>query len=166
MSELENIFIATVEKPSHFSRLLMDGFGFEHIQGEDPRGPEDLGLRRRALTAADRFVGLRLYPNTFVDPEPGPDTVQAFDAYPLQIDLWIPRPHPEAAQEAEARAWFDRLVATRPDLPMLLVNDVQLLYAAYLPGSPMHDFPPGTTVDVPGIEAWLPWVIKTDAMAV
>jgi hypothetical protein len=166
MSERENIFIATAEKPSHFSRLMMDSLGFERIPGEDPHAPEDLGLRRQALTAADRFVGLCLYPNTFVDPDAGPDEVQAFDAYPLQIDLWIPRPHPVAAQETEARAWFDRLVATWPDLPMLLVNDVQLLYAAYLPGSPVHDFPPGTSVDVPDIEAWLPWVIKTDAMPI
>ena len=103
---------------------------------------------------------------TFVDPDAGPDEVQAFDAYPLQIDLWIPRPRPVQAQEAEARAWFDRLVAARTDVPMLLVHDVAWLYAAYLPGKPVHDFPPATSVDVPDIEAWLSWMIKTDAMAV
>jgi len=164
MSALENIFIATAEKPSQFSHLLVDRFELEYMKGMDPQVSEDLGLRRRALTA-DGFVGLRLYPNTFVDPDAGPDEVQAFDAYPLQIDLWIPSPLPVEAQEAEARAWYGRLMAARPDLPMLLIHDLDLLYAAYLPGRSVHDFPPGTTVDVPDIDAWLPWVIKTDAMA-
>jgi|SRR5579875_2479470 len=164
MSERENIFVAGVEKPSELSRLLVARFGLEYMRDQDLYASEDLGLRRRALTT-DGFVGLRVYPNTFVDPDAAPDEVQAFDAYPVQIDLWIPRPDVEA-QEAEARAWFDRLVAARPDLPMLLIHDVDFLHAAYLPGKPVHDFPPGTSVDFPDIDAWLPWVIKTDAMAV
>jgi len=161
MSERESIFIATAEKPSQFSRLLVDRFGLEYMKGMDPQVSEDLGLRRRALTAGG-FVGLRLYPNTFVDPDAAPDEVQAFDAYPLQIDLWIPRPRPVEAQEVEARAWYGRLMAARPDLPMLLVHDLNLLSAAYLPGRSEHDFPQGTSVDVPDIDAWLPWVIKTE----
>jgi hypothetical protein len=161
MSERENIFLATAEKPSQFSRVLVDRFGLEYMPGMDPRASEDLGLRGRALTA-DGLIALNPYPNTFVDPNAEPDEVQAFDAYPLQIDLWLPRPRPIAAQEAEARAWFDRLTAARPDLPMLLVHDVNLLRAAYLPGKPVHEFPPDTSVDVPDIQAWLPWVVKTD----
>jgi hypothetical protein len=100
MSEYENIFIATAEKPSQFSRLLVDRFEFEYMRGMDPQTSEDLGLRCRALTA-DGFVGLRLYANTHVDPNAGTDEVQAFDAYPLQINCWIPRPRPVEAQEAE-----------------------------------------------------------------
>jgi hypothetical protein len=165
MSERENVFIATAEKPSQFSRLLVDRFGFEYMKGMDPQASEDLGLHRPALTA-DGFAGVHLYPNAFVDPDAGPDEVQAFDAYSLEIDLWIPRPRPVEAQQAEARAWFDQLAAARPDLPMLLVHDVTFLCAAYLPGRPVHDFPPGISVDVPDIVAWLPWVIKTAAMAV
>lgn len=164
MSERENIFIATAEKPSQFSRLLVDRFEFEYMRGMDPQASEDLGLRRRALTT-DGLVGLRVYANTFVEQDPGPDEVQAFDAYPLQIDLWIPRPSPVESQETEAREWYRRLVAARPDLPMLLVHDLNLLSAAYLPDKPVHDFPPRTLVDVPSMAAWLPWVIKTDAMA-
>lgn len=164
MSERENIFVARAEKPSQLSRLLVARFGLEYMRGQDPRASEDLGLRGQALTT-DGFVGLRVYPNTFADPDAAPDEVQAFDAYPVQVDLWLPRPDVEA-QEAEARAWFDRLVAATPDLPMLLVHDVVLFYAAYLPGKPVHDFPAGTSVDFPDIDAWLPWVIKTDAMAV
>jgi hypothetical protein len=165
MSEYENIFIATAEKPSQFSRLLVDRFEFEYMRGMDPQTSEDLGLRCRALTA-DGFVGLRLYANTHVDPNAGTDEVQAFDAYPLQINCWIPRPRPVEAQEAEARAWYGRLLAARPDLPMLLVHDLNSLYAAYLPDGPVRAFPPGTSVDVPSIATWLPWVIKTDAMTV
>jgi len=164
MSERENIFVAEAEKPSQFSRLLVDRFGLEYMQGEEPQAPEDLGLRGQALTA-DGFVGLRVHPNAFVDPDAATDEVQAFDAYPVQIDLWLPRPAVDEAQEAEARAWFDGLVAARPGLPMLLVHDVVLLRAAYLPGKPVHDFPTATSVDFPDIEAWLPWVIKTGTMA-
>jgi hypothetical protein len=163
MSERENIFVAGAEKPSQLSRLVVTRFGLEYMQGEDPQLSEDLGLRGQALTA-DGLVGLEVYPNALVDPDAAPDEVQAFDAYPVQIDLWLPR-HDIAAQEAEARAWFDRLVAARPDLPILLVHDVVYLYAAYLPGKPIHDFPAGISVDFPDIDAWLPWVIKTDAMA-
>lgn len=165
MSERENIFVAGAERPSQLSRLLVDRFRLEYMPGQDPETSEDLGLRGPALTA-DSLVGLRVYHNTFVDPDAAPDEVQAFDAYPIQVDLWLPRPVAEGAQEVEARAWFDRLVAARPDLPMLLVHDVGLLYAAYLPGKPLHNFPAGTSVDFPDISAWLPWVIKTDAMAV
>jgi hypothetical protein len=164
MSAYENIFIAGGEKPSQLSRLLVARFGLEYMPEQDPQDPEDLGLRGQALTA-DGFVGLRVYPNTFVDPDAAPDEVQAFDAYPVQIDLWLPRPDVEA-QEAEGRAWFDRLVDARPDLPVLLVHDVVLFYAAYLPGKSVHDFPAGTTVDFPDIGVWLPWVIKTDTMAI
>jgi hypothetical protein len=165
MSEYEEVLIATADKPSQFSRLLVDRLGFEHMPGHDPEHSEDLGLRRRALTT-DGFVGLRVSRNIFVDPDPyaTPDDVQAFGAYPLQIQLWIPKPRLIEAQEAEARAWFDRLVAAWPDLPMLLTHEVTLLYAAYLPGKPVHDFPLGTTVDAEDIGAWLPWVIKTATM--
>jgi hypothetical protein len=165
MSERENIFVAGAEEPSQFSRLLVDGFRVEPMRGTDLQGSEDLGLRGQALTA-DGFVGLRVHRNTFVDPDAAPDEVQAFDAYPVQIDLWLPRPTVEHAQETEARAWFDRVVAARPDLPMLLVHDVVLLHAAYLPGKPVHDFPPGTSVDFPDIETWLPWVIEKGTMVV
>src|SRR5215469_5753451 len=116
MSERENIFLAGVGKPSQISLLLVDRFGLEYMRGENPHAPEDVGLRGRALTA-DGFVGLRVYSNTFVDPDAAPDEVQAFDAYPVQVDLWLPRPAVEEAQEVEARAWFDRLVAAAPDLP-------------------------------------------------
>ena len=163
MSERENIFVAGAEKPSQLARLLVAGFGLEYMRDQDPQASEDLGLRGHALTG-DGFVGLRVYPNNFVDPDAAPDEVQAFDAYPVQVDLWLPRPDVEA-QEVEARAWFDRLVAARPDLPMLLVHDLVLLYAAYLPGKSVHDFQTGISVDFPDIAAWLPWVIKTDAMA-
>jgi hypothetical protein len=164
MSARENIFVAGANKPSQLARLLVDRFGLEYMGAEATQDPEDVGLHGHALTI-DGFVGLAIYPNTFVDPNAAPDEVQAFDAYPVQIDLWLPRPVVEGAQEVEARAWFDRLVPAWPDLPMLLVNDVTLLYAAYLPGKPVHDFPVDTSVDFPDIEAWLPWVIKTDAMA-
>jgi hypothetical protein len=158
------LFVATNEKPSQVSRLLVDRLGFEYMPGSDPQVSDDLGLHRTALTA-DGFVGIRVYPNTFVDPDAGPDEVQAFDAYPLQIDLWIPRPRPEIeAQEAEARAWFHRVVANWPNLPSMLVHDLTMLRMAYLPGKPPHDFSSRITVDVEDIEAWLPWVIKTATM--
>jgi hypothetical protein len=159
MSVYENIFISGGEKPSKLSRFLVARFGLEYMPEQDLHDSQDLGLRGRALTA-DGFVGLRVYPNIFVDPDAAPDEVQAFDAYPVQIDLWLPRPDVEA-QEAEGRAWFDRLVDARPDLPVLLVHDLVLLYAAHLPGKSVHDFPEGTSVDFPDIDVWLPWVIKT-----
>jgi hypothetical protein len=165
MSDTENIFVAGADKPSQLVRLLVHRLGLEYMRGEGSQAPEDHGLRGPALTAAG-LVGLRVYRNNFIDPDAAPDELQAFDAYPVQVDLWLPRPPAEGAQEVEARAWFDRLVAARPELPMLLVNELQLLHAAYLPGKPVHDFPAGTFVDFADIDAWLPWVIKTDAMAV
>jgi hypothetical protein len=162
MSEYEEVFIATAEKPSQFSRLLVGRLGFEYIPGHDPQHSEVLGLRRRAITT-DGIVDLSIYPNMFVDPDS--DEAHAFDAYPLQIDLWLPRPRPGTeAQEAEARAWFDGLAEARSDLPMLLTHEITLLYAAYLPGRSVHDFPAGTTAEAKDIGAWLPWVVKTATM--
>jgi hypothetical protein len=165
LSARENIFVVGVDKPSRLARVLVDRLGLEYMRGEGSQAPEDHGLRGPVLTA-DGLVGLRVYRNNFIDPDDAPDEVGAFDAYPVQVDLWLPRPAAEGAQDAEARAWFDKLIAARPDLPMLLVHDLQLLYAAYLPGKPVHDFPAGTSAYFPDIKAWLPWVIKTDTMAV
>jgi hypothetical protein len=158
VSDRENVFVATAESPAEFSTFLVERLGWEFMAGMDPASSDDLGLRGPAQTVPG-LAGLRVRSNFFVEPDPEPDEIQAFDAYPLFIDLWLPGAR-EAAQQAEGRAFFDRLVAARPELPMLLTHGLDLLSAAYLPGQPVHDFPARTLVDDPDIELWRPWVVR------
>ena len=46
----------------------------------------------------------------------------------------------------------------RPDVPALLVHNLDTLVAAYLPGVGVHTFEPAITPDVEDIEAWRGWV--------
>lgn len=158
MSEYEQIFAATAEKPSQFSQNLADRFGLEYI--EDPGNSEDIGLRGRALTV-EGLVGLDVHQNIFTDLNAGAGEASAFDAYPIQVDLWLPS-RVAQHQQGEARAWLSRLADVMPDRPMLLVHENVRLRASYLPGKGIHEFPGGTYVGDRGAAVWVPWVVRTD----
>lgn len=155
MAERENIFLRSVLAVQDEANALQELLGLEPIPNQAGARPGQHGLRGKA-GAVDGTLGYLVQPNGHVDPEAAPDEVQAFDNYPVEIDIWLGSRGPEQAQEA--RAVFDRLVAERPDVPMLLCHDLDLLVAAYLPGRGVHEFPPGTTVDAPDAEQWRPWV--------
>ncbi|GAB2645469.1 hypothetical protein [Kribbella swartbergensis] len=156
MSEQENIFLrssATAEEAATVLRELLD---LEPIPDTSGAGPDEHGLRGPARTV-EGVLGFVIQPNDLAAPDRGTDDVQAIDGYPIEIDIWLGRD--EVVQLKEARLVFDRLVEARPDVPMLLCHDLDLVVAAYLPGRGVHEFPAGTTVDAPDAEKWREWVV-------
>lgn len=92
---------------------------------------------------------------------PGEPMRTAADDYPFEVYIRAYRPWSEGAQEREARWIFDRLTDSRPDVPMLLTHEGIELLAAYLPERGIHNFPPGTDVDISDQATWANWVPET-----
>lgn len=155
MSEQENIFLRSSATAAEEAVRLRDLLGLEPIPDTTGAGPDEYGLRGPALSG-EGVLGYVIQPNDLAVRDAAPDEAQAIDSYPIEIDIWLGRD--EAAQRAEARAVFDRLVAARPEVPMLLCHDLDLLVAAYRPGHGVYEFPDGTTVDAPDAAEWQPWV--------
>jgi hypothetical protein len=151
MADQENIFLQSSATAAEEAKLLQELLGLEPIPDTTGAGPDEHGLRGPARTV-DGVLGFVIQPNDLA----GPDTAQAFDTYPIEIDIWLGRD--EVVQMREARLVFDRLVEARPDVPMLLCHDLDLVVAAYRPGRGVHDFPAGTTVDGPDAAQWRDWV--------
>ena len=131
---------------------MTDLLGFEQVAGE--ADGEEVGLRGR-VSADDGGLGVVVQRNGHVSPEPEADEVQAIDAYGIDIGI---RHRPEAVLHREARLIFDKLVEARPEVPMLLTENLEFLVAAHLPGAGTHYFDSGTTLDAPDLDTWRPWV--------
>ncbi|MGZ0145466.1 hypothetical protein ACXJJ3_00240 [Kribbella sp. WER1] len=151
MAERENIFVRSRDAVQDEANALQRLLGLEPI----PNAEGEHGLRGPASTV-DGTLGYLVQQNGHVDPDAEPEDAQAFDGYPVEIDVWLGTRGAEQAQEA--RLVFDRLVAARPGVPMLLCHDLDLLVAAYRPGQGVHEFPAGTTVDAQDADRWRPWV--------
>jgi hypothetical protein len=157
MSDQENIFLQSSKTAAEEATLLRDLLGLEPIPDTTGAGPDEHGLRGPARTV-DGVLGFVIQPNDLAAPDPGPNDVQAIDTYQIEIDIWLGRD--EVVQMQEARLVFDRLVEARPDVPMLLCHDLDLVVAAYRPGQGVHDFPAGTTIDAPDAGQWRDWVLR------
>lgn len=160
MAQRENIFIAAPLDVAGLATTLIDGLGLEPIEADGyAQDSTDIGLRGPAHTASG-LIGLRVYRNGFADPDAQPQDAQAFDAYPLQIDLWLPG-SAESAQQAEGRAVFDAVVKVMRSVPALLTHDLNVLIAAYLPGMGTKDFNPPVMVDMEDHASWGPWTLPS-----
>jgi hypothetical protein len=156
MATRENIFLQSGSSAEEEARLLAGLLGLEPIPDTSGAGPDEYGLRGPAQTV-DGVLGFVIQPNYHVEPDPEPEDVQAIDAYPIEIDIWLGRD--EMVQAQEARLVFDRLVEARPQVPMLLCHELGRLVAAYVPGRGVHEFPAGTTMDAPDADQWRDWVL-------
>jgi hypothetical protein len=123
---------------------------------DEPVVDERIGLQGRATTA-DGWLGFLVRRNAYAQVDPAPDEVQAFASYPVEIDIRYAA-RTESVQRQEARLICDKLVAARPDLPILMVNDLTILIAAHLPGAGTEYFAPGTSMDATHLDRWQPWV--------
>ncbi|MFI6676952.1 hypothetical protein [Kribbella sp. NPDC050470] len=156
MATRENIFLQSGSTAAEEATLLAGLLGLEPIPDTSGAGPDEYGLRGPARTV-DGVLGFVIQPNYHVEPDPEPEDVQAIDAYPIEIDIWLGRD--EVAQAQEARLVFDRLVQARPQVPMLLCHELGRLVAAYLPGRGVREFPAGTTMDAADAGQWHGWVL-------
>jgi hypothetical protein len=153
MSVVDSVFVAVSETPSQVATWLVHAKGGEVMATEQDR----VRLRRRG-SADDEWLGVVVQPNGYVEVDPEPDEIQAMDAYGIEIQLR--GGHTEEVLHREAGKLLEGLVAARPDVPMLLVRNLDTLVTAYLPGTGTHTFDPLISPDAQDIDAWRPWVVS------
>ncbi|NEA30157.1 hypothetical protein [Streptomyces sp. SID13031] len=159
MSTVENVFLQTdLAGQQVLDDWLVPLFGLESVPGEPSEGGEYYA--RGPAIGVDGWLGFVVRPNSFQGVDPEPDDVQAFDAYPPETAIRYGT-RVEGVQEQQARLIFEKLVETRPDVPMLLAHDLDLLVGAHLPGGGTQYWPDPPTVDAPDQDDWRPWVTET-----
>jgi hypothetical protein len=152
MSDVDSVFVAVAESPGEVAEWLGEVAGCEvlAVDGEAVR------MRARAATV-DQWLGVVAQPNVYVEVDPAPEDVQAMDPYGIVIQIRGGRR--EEVLHTEAARFFEKLVASRPDVPMLLLHNLEFLVAAHRPGVGTHTFAGSTTPDGPDIDVWRPWVV-------
>ncbi|MFI7068472.1 hypothetical protein ACIBL3_46315 [Kribbella sp. NPDC050124] len=152
MSVVDCVFVATVDSPGQVAAWLREVAGCEGgaVDGAAVR------MHTRAVTV-DEWLGVVAQPNGYIEVDPEPEDIQALDPYAIEIQVRGGRR--EEVLHAEARLIFDKLVTSRPDLPMLLVHNLDTLVAAHLPGAGTHTFAEQISPDAPDIDTWRPWVV-------
>jgi hypothetical protein len=158
MSTNDNVFLATDEPVGTVAGWLAAVLDLEPVA--DPGLKDDERLFRSGARTAERVLGLLVSPNEFAEIDPEPDEIQAIDRYPIDLDIRLVGPKDEELQLRETQAIFDRLATARPDVPMLLVHNLDTLVAAHLPGVGTHTFEPLISPDAPDLDVWQPWVLR------
>jgi hypothetical protein len=156
MSTSDNVFVASGDSVAEAAGWLGDVLGLEPVADAGLKDGER--LFRRSARAGAGMVAVLVRPNGFAVVDPEPDEVQALDRYPLDLSVWLVGSRDEKWQLRETRAIFEDLVAGRPDVPALLVHNLDTLVSAYLPGVGAHTFDPEITPDVEDIDVWRSWV--------
>ena len=157
MSTSDNVFVATEYSVTEAAGWLADVLGMEAVADSELKEDERL-FRRSARTAAGELAVL-VRANGFAVVDPEPDEVQALDRYPIDLSIRLVGRKDEALQLRETKAIFAELTAARPDVPVLLVHNLDTLVSAHLPGPGTHTFDPPITPDAPDIDTWRPWVV-------
>lgn len=150
MSDVDSVFLAVSESPAEVAAWLVDDIAAEVMATER----DVVRLRVRAATV-DQWLGVVVQKNDYAEVDPGPDEVQAMDAYGIEVQV---RGGGDALR-AEADLIFQKLVERRSSVPMLLVTNLDWLVAAYLPKVGPHRFEETISPDEPDRETWRPWVL-------
>lgn len=153
MSTSENVFLAVDVSGAGW---LGEVLGLEEVvaaPGLDER------LFRRSARAGDGVVRVLVRPNGFAMVDPEPDEVQAMDRYAVDLEVSLVGVKDEVWQLRETEAIFGDLVLARPDVPALLVHNLDTLVKAHLPGVGTHTFDPPITPDAEDLDAWRSWVV-------
>jgi hypothetical protein len=153
MSDNGSLFIASDESLDEVAAWVSDALGLDIISAEPGR---EIRLRGRA-SGDGGWVGFVVRRNGHVEVDPEPEDVQAIDPYPVELDI---RYRGEDVLRRESLVAFEKVVAARPELPVLLLHNLALLVAAYLPGAGTKYFDAGTTPDAPDLAVWEPWVVR------
>lgn len=151
MSTVESIFVQVEVGPGEVAGWLVEVLRFERLAG-DPGAPDEAVLRGSAATV-DGWLGVVVDRNGYGSQE-GEEAV-AIDGYQIEIGI---RFKPDEVLLREARLIFDKLIEARPEVPMLLVHELDALVAAHLPGVGTEYFGESITVDAPDQDTWRPWV--------
>lgn len=154
MSTSDNVFVdAAVEDVAAW---LPGVLGAERVPDAELEA-QGRHLFRSAATAVDADLALVLSPNEYGDADPDPDDLSAMDDYPADLKVRLVGTKDDDIQRRECQAVFERLIAARPDVPMLMVTNLDTLRAAYLPAAGTHYFQEHTSPDPEDREIWRPW---------
>jgi hypothetical protein len=115
---------------------------------------DSVRLRLRG-ESGERWFGVVVQPNGYVDPDPEPEDGQAMDRYAVEVQV---RGVSYEELYQQAGRLFETLIAAHPDVPALPFHNLDTLVSAYLPGAGMHTFDGPTTPDAADIDTWHPWV--------
>jgi hypothetical protein len=151
MSSVDSIFLDVDEPVGEVAGWVAGVLSLEPVSGPVEDGVA--GLHGPAVTG-DGVVGYAVRKNGYVSYEP--DEMQAIDAYPVEIDIRYGGAEEVLAREA--RRAFDALVEARPEIAILLCNELTTVVVAHLPGVGTHEFEPDTSMDAPDLDKWGPWV--------
>jgi hypothetical protein len=156
MSTSDEIFVAGGGSLEAIAGWLSELLCLEPV--EDPGlATNEYLLRGKSSTGKGKLT-LLLEPNTYGEADPAPEDVSAIDRSEGVVDVTLGRVKGAEARTAEARAVFDRIVATRPDVSLILSRALSWMVAAYRPGIGVHTFPPETSLDADDIDVWREWV--------
>ncbi|TDW84481.1 hypothetical protein EV137_7295 [Kribbella pratensis] len=151
MSVVDSVFLAVSGGQQEVVDWLVEGVGAEVLVTETSA----VRLRMRGESAAD-WLGVVVQPNGYVVPDPEPDEVQAMDGYAIEVQ--VRGGGSDDILHREAGRLFETLITTRPEVPALLVHNLDTLVSAHLPGAGTHTFDPLITPDVEDIDTWRAWV--------
>ncbi|MEI8410660.1 MULTISPECIES: hypothetical protein [unclassified Kribbella] len=157
MSTDDDIFLAAGGPLGETAEWLAEVLRLEAVEG--PELADNTYLFRGRARTVDRELVFVIEPNTYGEIDPEPEDVSAIDRYTGVVDVRLLGRKDEELQAREARAVFDELADSRPDVAIILSHAPCLMIAAYLPGAGVCTFPPGTTLDVPDDDVWGPWVV-------
>ncbi len=152
MSVVDSVFLAVPGGAQEVVDWLVEGVAAEVLVTETSA----VRLRMRGENAAD-WLGVVVQPNGYVVPDPEPDDVQAMDSYGIEVQLRGGGSNENLHREAGRL--FDALITARPDVPALLVHNLDTLVSAHLPGVGTHTFDPLITPDVEDVDTWRSWII-------
>lgn len=157
MSTDDTIFLAADEPLNRTVDWLASVLRLERL--DDPELGDDAHLFRAPARSIDGEVLFLVEPNVYGEADPEPEDVSAIDRYSGAVEVRPLDVKDETARAQEARAVFDELAATQPDVALVLSHAMSWIVAAYLPGSGVHAFPARTSLDVDDIDAWRSWVV-------
>ncbi|MEU4240322.1 hypothetical protein [Actinoplanes sp. NPDC026619] len=150
MSRSTHIFLATDLAPRAAADRLAEALG-THATDRD-------GDVYVAVQLGDAQVGGEVAVNTYgAPPDPEPDEISVLDGYPVAYEIRRV-PADEEATLAAARQVFDTLVE-RLKWPVLLVDNLAVLVAAWNPAEGRTDFPSGTSADADDEAEWSRYAI-------
>jgi hypothetical protein len=150
VSHSMHLFLSTGLAPHDAAQRLAEALGGEAVEHDG-----NLFVATR-LEAAE--VGGEIARNIYgAPPDPEPDEISVLDGYDIAFEIRRV-PFEEDARRAAARRLFDEIVE-RLRWPVLLVDNLDILIAAWHPSAGRTDFPAGTTPDAQDEELWRRYAI-------
>jgi hypothetical protein len=156
MSRSIHVFMHTSLGPVEAAERIAEALDAELARDEDGR----VYVTRATEHDDTEQAGGQVSVNRYGAP-PGlpPDEVSVLDGYDITFEIRS-TVEDQSVRRAEARRFFTD-IAERLGWPALLVENLDVLVAAWHPQHGRTDFPPGTSPDVPDRSRWQPYAFST-----